>query len=215
MGLYWTTSKRFTFVPGAALPSPLRFELGPSSLQDVPDGPPEKVGSGVTAVAGVLRIAIREWQNLQVTQSLYQLTLQPPDEGTLITPIDIPCVVPVQLPITGTITPIRAPSLLAGGDVTENLVVTVWVDSGDTGHAYGSTLWANVPAGGNVVVPDWAGAVSLLDATGALVANWLDALGAVVGTVVGTYQPRPKRAVRLGNPAAQDELPVLFHQSSA
>ncbi len=213
MGLYWSTTKIFTFEPRGGLPAPLRIELGPASLQDVPAGPPEKVGSGVTSVAGVLRVAIQEWQNLQVTQSLYQLALQPPDNGTLITPIDVPCVIPVQLPITAIIQPIRPPAVVNAA-VSEHLVVTVWSDCGDTGHAYGGTLWVSVPQGGTVVVPDWAGAVSLLDAAGAITANWLDALGAVVGTVRGTYQPRPERAVRLGNPA-QAALPVLFHFSSA
>lgn len=214
MSLYWTTTKAFTFVPRAGLPAPLRIDLGPSALQDVPQGPPERLGTGVTSHAGVLRIAIQEWQNRQVTQSLYQLTLQPPDNGTLITPLDVPGVYPVQLPIVAEVSAIRAPAL-ANDPVTEHLIITAWEDCGDTGHAYGASLWVSVPPAGTVVVPDWAGAVSLLDAAGAITANWLDALAAVVGTVRGTYQPRPKRAVRLGNPNAQNALPVLFHLSNA
>ncbi|OHB73604.1 MAG: hypothetical protein A2V70_01270 [Planctomycetes bacterium RBG_13_63_9] len=214
MSLYWSTTKAFVFAPQGGLAAPLRIDLGPAQLEDVDEGPPERLGTGVSSHAGVLRIAIQEWQNRQVTASLYQIALQPPDNGTFITPIDVPCVIPVQLPIAGTISAIRAP-VVGATPVTEHLIITVWEDCGDTAHAYGSSLWVSIPAAGNVVVPDWAGAVSVLDATGAITANWLDALGAIVGTVRGTYQPRPKRAVRLANPNAQNTLPVLFHHSSA
>ncbi len=214
MSLYWSTTKAFTFNPGGGLPAPLRIDLGPSSLQRVTEGPEERLGTGVTSHAGVMRVAIQEWQNLQVTASLYQILLQPPDNGTLITPIDVPCIIPVQLPIAATLSAIRAP-VVGATPVVEHLIITVWEDCGDTAHAYGATLWVSIPAAGNVVVPDWAGAVSILDAAGAITANWLDAAAAVVGTVRGTYQPRPKRAVRLGNPNLQNALPVLFHLSSA
>lgn len=221
MALYWSKQLEFLFAPGAVLPGALQVALGPSSVEPAPDGPPERRGTGITSVSGSLRIVVWEAQSLydgtvRSTPSLYQAVIQLPDDGTLVAPIDIPCVLPVQLPVTVTVRPIRTPAI-ALANVREHVLLTAWEDQGASAFAYGGTLWQQIPVGGQILVPDWAGAVSILDAAhittpgAAVVCSWLDAIAAVVGTCTGTYQPRPRRAVVLRNDHGQNAANVIFH----
>jgi hypothetical protein len=214
MSLYWSNTLDFLFEPGSGLPVPKQTNLGPPAQQEF-QGAVERVGTGVTSVAGYFRAVVAEAQTTangvrRRTPSLYQVAFQPADVGTFVSPIDIPCVVPVQLPITAIIAPIRQ-AALARVNVLEHVIVTAWVGDGEEPYAYGGTLWDTVPAGGVVDVPDWTGAVSVL--TPAAVLTWLDFLAAPVGTFTGTYQPRPRRAVQIQN-AGQADVPVLFHWST-
>jgi hypothetical protein len=79
-----------------------------------------------------------------------------------------------------------------------------------TAVPYGGERWTHVPGMSNVVVPDWAQAVTVLEP--GTPATWLDALMVAVGTCQGTYQPRPARGVFLRN-NGRTAFDVVFHWS--
>lgn len=221
MAFFWSKTLWFAFSGETPLPGPQRMSLGPADDEPAPSGPPERLGSGVTSVAGTLRLVVSEAQSLydgtiRTTRSLYQAVIQPPDDGTLIAPIDLPCIVPVQLPVRVTVYPIRS-AVERAETGREQIIMSAWVEPAAHSVAYGGTLWQEIPADSAILVPNWAGAVTILDAVSvtnppaATVCSWLDFLGAVVGTCIGTYQPRPRRATALRNDNEQSAVNVLFH----
>jgi hypothetical protein len=219
MSWFWSQTLEFTFNPTSPrLPNEQRAGLGPSDTElKSRHGQPLELGSRVSGWPGTLRVSVSEQYYRTPTQPLYRATLFCPDNGTRIAELDVPCVVPTELPIEVHVVPIRA-NPLAGVVQVQHVICTAWVSQGEP-FIDGGTLWLEVepdeevPGANATDIPDWTGAVSVLDAVANPIMYWLDFANVIVGTFQGDHQPRPRRAVRVGTTLAQSQtnVPILCH----
>lgn len=196
MAELWSQRLTFRFAPEAPLPSRARALVGPK--QDT--GPNTVLGHDLSAQGSILRIASEPrfpFPATSASQALYRAWIGPPANAHYITPIDIPCVVPIDTPVNVYVEPIRAPEL--GQDpIEEVVIVTAWEGVGAP-YSFGGTLWLPVETETPTLIPDWTGAMTCLDTTDPVI-TWLDAdLATPVGTWTGTYRPRPRRAAAISH----------------
>lgn len=158
---------------------PQGFELGPETVNAARN----VLGSGASALAGVVRMGFTS----QMPRVRIQAAIRLPDNGNIIAPIDLPCIVPVELPVRIELTP-EAP-LPANAAVQMTAVdETSWYGR------FQACLTLLLPEGAvSVRLPHWCTGVSLINVGDT--ANWRDAAdAAVLGTFTGAANPRSRLA---------------------
>jgi len=182
----WTHAEMFP----AGSTEPKRFEIGP---------PIHNVGYREGAIMGNLRIGFANGQPAQNFIAYVRL----PDQGNLVGPIDVPCLLEMELPLTVILEPEAAPTT----DVLVELAVSA---TGGRDSTYGGLRSVWVEDGNTIAIPQWTQAVSL--GTTTATGQWLDAASAVIGDFAGNHNPRPRQAVQIQVNDA-DSL-VIFHYTS-
>lgn len=173
-------------------------------------GPPVSrlKGGYETAPLGSLRIGLgllsSEFQTaVAVPPEPWLASLEVGAQGVRIAPIDVPCIINVELPVRAHISPLRAPAAPR--------MITVSATEGPTiHHALGATHFQVFGVGNTAIIPQWCEAISVY-AGGAL--NLLDVFGVIVGTITGPdyVVPRHRYAVSVSATATSY---VVFHYTT-
>ncbi len=163
---------------------PRRFLLGPASQDEAR----EWRGTGVSSLAGVVRLGFTENGPLPAIRFFSSFRL--PDNGNVVGPIDLPAIVPMELPCEVTIWP---ESQLDQGQAAA-VVLTAVDDSSWYGRFQAThTILLPDEAPLSVLLPLWVTGASLVD--NAAVAHWRDAADAAnLGNFAGNANPRTRLA---------------------
>lgn len=173
-------------------------------------GPPTSLlkGGYETAPLGSLRVGFgllsSEFQlAVPIPPEPWLASLEVGAQGVRIAPIDVPCILNVELPVRVHLRPLRAP--------TTPRMLTVSATEGPTiHHALGATRLEILGEQNTTLIPQWCEAISVYSG-GAI--TLVDVLGVPVGTITGPdyVVPRHRYAVSVLATAASH---VVFHYTT-
>lgn len=165
-------------------------------------------GGYETAPLGSLRIGFallssNIQQEVAVPPEPWIAALEVGAQGVRIEPIDLPCLLNVELPVRAHVRPLRAP-------MTARLIVVSATEGPTIHHAIGATRFVVLTSGDTVIIPQWCEAISVY-AGGAI--TLLDVLGIPLGTITGPdyVVPRHRYAVTI---QATADSHVVFHYTT-
>lgn len=173
-------------------------------------GPPVSAlkGGYETAPLGSLRIGFallssRIQEEVVVPPEPWIASLEVGAQGVRIEPIDLPCVLNVELPVRAHVRPLRAPA-------SARLVIVSATEGPTIHHALGATRFAVLMNGDIVTIPQWCEALTVY-AGGAL--TLLDPLGIPSGTITGPDYLVPRHRYAVSIQATADSH-VVFHYTT-